>query len=133
MKRISTLVRRNVLVLALVAFGSAMLAPETANAQQPPLKVSTQIFKHKVNSNTYKVKLRITAEVPGIAKNTFETNWMYLTKNDPKPFELKFNLGFRMYGSLRWTGSHINASVNVEAVFGAMKLKRTVSASVAAS
>jgi hypothetical protein len=142
MKSLSTLVRRSFLALAVMAVGAALMSPGKASAQflpppppppPPPLKVTTVILKQKVDANTYKVKLKITAEVPGVAKNTFETAWITVKKNQPKPFELNFNVMFRAYGSIKWDGSKITASVTVEAAVGAAKLKRTISASVAAS
>jgi hypothetical protein len=122
------------LTAAALALCVTLIPASKADAQfGPQLKVTPKILKQKVNDNTYKVKLRVTAEVPGIAKNTFETEWMTIQINKPKPFELKFNAVFSMYGSIKYTGNKITASVTVKAGVNGANLKKTLSTSVSVS
>jgi hypothetical protein len=118
------------LSIAALALAVTLIPTSKASAQPlPQLKVTPQLLTQKVNNTTYKVKLRVTAEVPGIAKNTFETAWITIKINEVKPFQLNFNLVFSMSGSLKFTGNKITASVTVKAGIGTAILQKTFSAS----
>jgi hypothetical protein len=118
--------------VGIMAMGIALLAPTRASAQlpPPPLNVKTEILRQKVDSDTCKVKLRITAEVPNVAKNTFETAWLTIEKGQTKPLP-PIGVGvFKVSGSFKWEGNKIEAKGSVEAGIGTMKIKRSFSASL---
>jgi hypothetical protein len=116
--------------------GIAVLAPSPAPAQlpPPPLNVKTQVLRQKVDSDTCKVKLKITAEVPNVAKNTFETGWVTIEKGaPPKPLP-PFSLGvFKVSGSFQWVGNKIEAKGSIEAGIGTAKIKKSFAAALTAS
>jgi hypothetical protein len=121
------------LTIAALALGVALVPASKASAQPfplPELKVTPQIITQKVDATTYKVKLRVTAELTGIAKNTFETAWITIKKLEVKPFSLNFNVIFSMSGSIKYTGNTISASVTVRAGVGGAVVMKTLSASV---
>jgi hypothetical protein len=133
---ITTLARRSFLAVAALAVVAALGTSSTASAQFPPppqLKVTPVLLKQKVDDNTYRIKVRVTAEVPGVAKNTFETAWITIKKNETKPFSLNFSAVFSMSGSIKYTGNTISASITVKAGVGGQVMTRTVSASIAAN
>ena len=118
------------LTVAVLALGVSLVPTSKASAQfGPQLKVTPKLLVQKVNNTTYKVKLRVTAEVPGVAKNTFETEWKTIKLYEVKPFELKFNVIFSMSGSIKFTGNKITASATVKAGINGAVLKKTISTS----
>ncbi|MCI0459758.1 MAG: hypothetical protein L0Z62_22640 [Gemmataceae bacterium] len=132
MSRFRPLARRVVLAgLALFALGAVLATPTQARADSP-FRANCQIIKQRVNSTTYKAKLRITCEVTGVAKNTFETGWVYLPRYNPRPLPPMDIAIFRLSGSLRWTGSAIVARVELEAGLFGYTARKSLTVSVAA-